>query len=194
MLTTDRSQEPRGCEIMNKKFGCLPTLVLAGGLIWLGALIYVNNWPAREAIVNLSIGDATARFQTWHGLLSSAPFVLRVDTPRGSLSAELWADWGPASDINLYQTPENWLVGIGGGGTTVLIDVMNSSGPRLLIGAEQDKTNDADWKYIGVAVGDSFVSASRIPECIALFGSGYSPYRKKFQAEQFCSQSVQTAP
>lgn len=194
MPTTDRSQEPRECKIMRKKFGCLPTLVLAGGLIWLAILTYANIWPAYEAAVKLPMGDATARFQAWHGLLSSAPFRLRVDTPRGSMSTELWSDWGPASDINLYQTPENWLVGIGGGGTSVIIDVMNPNGPSLVLGAKQAKTNDEDWTYLGLAAGDSFIPANEKPECIALFGAGYSPYRKKFQVEHLCFQPIQKAP
>lgn len=184
--TTDRSQEPREYEIMSKKFGCLSMLVLAGGLFWLAIFTYINIWPERETVVKLPMGDSVARFQVWYGLYLKPPYFLTVDTPRGSISTELWTNWGPARSINLYQTPENWLVGIGGGGASVIIDVMNPSGPKSVDRAERVRTNDENWKYLGRAYISKFITAREKPECIELFGAGDSPYRKKFQAQSFC--------
>lgn len=181
-------------EIEMKKLGCFPIILIAGASLWLVSQIYTSVWPVEEAVVRLPMGDAIARFQAWGGGWGTLPFVLRVDTPHGTISTKLWADWGPASDINLYQTPEDWLVGIGGGGETVIVDVMSPSGPRFVIGDEQKKTNDEDWKYLGVAAGSGFSPAQSTPECIALLGAGYTPYRKKYQVQDFCMLPIQRRP
>lgn len=191
----DRSLSYVGAnEINMKKLGCFSVILITGAFLWLVSQIYTSIWPVGEAVVRLPMGDAIARFQTWGGGWGTLPFVLRVDTPHGTISKKLWADWGPASDINLYQTPENWLVGIGGGGDTVIVDVMDTSGPRSVIGDEQYRTNDENWKYLGVAVGDGFIPAESKPECIALLGAGYTKYRKKFQVEHFCVQPIHEHP
>lgn len=173
-----------------KRLGCLPIVLITGASLWLILQIYTSVWPVEEAVVPLPMGNAVARFQTWGGGWGTLPFVLRVDTPRGTISTKLWADWGPAGEINLYQTSENWLVGIGGGGETIVIDVMSASGPRVVIGEEQKTTNDENWKYLGIAFRSVFATPESVPECIALLGAGYTPYRKKFQVDHSCSWPI----
>jgi len=170
-----------------KKIGCLPAALLAGVLLW--ASIYVRDslWPSAEAIVQLPMGDAVARFQTWRGFFESPPFVLRVDTPHGTLSKQLWANWGPAETINLYRTSENWLVGIGGAGEVVVIDVRSVSGSRLVTNSEINQTEDEHWTFLGHARGNEWFSASDYLECVELFGTGSFPYRKQYQAAHTCS-------
>ncbi|BCM84151.1 hypothetical protein mvi_26120 [Methylobacterium indicum] len=151
----------------------------------------MSIWPTGESFVQLPMGDAVARFQAWGGFVKSQPYALRVDTPHGTVSKELWTDWGPASTINLYRTPEDWLVGIGGGGDTVVIDVVDRAGPRIVYGSELDKTDDEKWIFLGYASAGGFVPASRMPECVELLGAGYTRYRKKYQNPHFCTFPIE---
>jgi hypothetical protein len=172
--------------VVKKKMGSLSTLFIPVVSLWFFAWLYLSVWPASEAVVTLPMANAVARFQTWAGFLKSQPFVLRVDTPHGTTSAELWTNWGPADDLALYQTPEDWLVGIGGGGESVIIDVTKKSGPRIVRGDEQKKTDNKKWKFFGYIQGGGLVSPHEQKECIALLGSGWSPYRKEYQVPHHC--------
>ncbi|MET7244821.1 hypothetical protein ABZT49_15790 [Methylobacterium sp. EM32] len=170
-----------------KKIGCLQIFAAAIALVSLSLYTRMSLWPWDESVVQLPMGEAIARFQAWGGFIEPQPYVLRIDTPYGTLSAKLWVNWGPARTINLYRTPEDWLVGIGGGGDAVMIDVVDKSGPRMLTDKERNKTDDEKWIFLGYASADGFISASRLPECIELLGEGYTPYRKKYQNQHFCS-------
>jgi hypothetical protein len=169
-----------------KKTGCLSAVLITGVLLWLFVWLYVSLWPTFEAIVKLPMGNAVARFQTWGGFFESQPLVLRVDTPHGTTSAKLWVNWGPADHVALYRTPEDWLVGIGGGGESVIIDVANKSGPRIILGPESDNTDDKEWVFLGYAQGRGLVPPAERKECIALLGAGWSPYRKQYQVPHSC--------
>ena len=171
-----------------RKMGCLPVALLALAALWGGGYLYTHLWPTTEVSVPLPMGEATVRVQSWAGFVSSNPYVLIVDTPRGSLSESLWEDWGPAGSMNLYRTPEEWLVIIGAGGQDRFVNVVDPAGPRLVSRQDLPRTNDKDWVYLGILiVGVGLGSPSEWPECLELLGAGESPYRKKYQVEHSCT-------
>ncbi len=191
----DHRQKPRAPAgtsiVVMKKISCLPAVFITGGFLWIFIWFCSSFWPAAEAVVKLPMGNAVARSQSWVGFLEPQPFVLRVDTPHGSTSAKLWADWGPANDLALYRTPEDWLIGIGGGGESVIIDVMSKFGPRIVLEDEQRKTDNKEWEFLGYlySQGGRLHTPTEREECIALLGAGSSPYRKEHQVPHSCRSS-----
>ncbi|WP_462119357.1 hypothetical protein [Methylorubrum extorquens] len=131
-----------------RKIGCLPAGLMSIVLLVGGCCLYIASWPDEWLIAEVEapvpMGAATVRVQTWTGWSGEHPYILIVDTPRGSLKKKLWEYWGPSTAAMLYRTEENWLAVLGAGRYVSFIDVENIAGPRLLTSSEAPKGNGED--------------------------------------------------
>lgn len=138
--------------------------------------------PNAEVAVPWPDQAVKVRIQIW-GFLAPQYWVA-VESPEGRISRQLWTNWGPADQANLYLTPEGSLAVIGGGALAAMIEAPAHAPPREVRPFE---TSDAeDWRYLGRAAWVDgalrFRAASEHRECIPLYGAGDVPVRRKYQA------------
>ncbi len=142
----------------------------------------------RELAVPLPFPDTTAHFEIWSDGFESRHELL-VKNGRGEARTKMWTDWGPATHANLYVTPENFFIVIGGGGCCSAVEVRDAKPPRLAEFAEYRHFDSSTWTYLGAASRDRegkyrFYSPAERRECISTFGAGGSPYRAEFQVPE----------
>lgn len=113
-------------------------------------------------------------------------FEATVITNLGRAHQRLWDDWGPAKSGNVYATPDDRIVVIGGGGGAYMFEVKQGKVPRVYSEQWPTKEDGSDWEYLGAFVLHDggqlrFHLPNRMEEHIQLLGAGSSPYRLAFQ-------------
>ncbi|MFC5418823.1 hypothetical protein ACFPOB_04510 [Bosea eneae] len=142
----------------------------------------------RELAIPLPFPDTTAHFEIWSDGFESRHELL-VKNGRGEARTKMWTDWGPATHANLYVTPENFFIVIGGGGCCSAVEVRDAKPPRLAEFAEYRHFDSSTWTYLGAASRDRegkyrFYSPAERRECISTFGAGGGGYRAEFQVPE----------
>ena len=150
--------------------------------------------PAAEIAIPLEIGGAVAHVQVWGGLGHGGRYELLIETPHGRLRRVLWENWGPATNVNLYLTPEGWIATLGDGGGPAAIALFEDKAPIEVSDAEIWTSRSEAWRYLGVAVfvGSGVMelhTPDESPECVPLFGVGHGPHRAAHQTEGSCTHS-----
>jgi hypothetical protein len=147
--------------------------------------------PAEEVVVPIDVDGAEARIQVWGNTTSEGRYEVVVTTKLGSAKHELWENWGPARRANLYITRDERLVVLGGGGAAEMFDLSRDVHPQWMPYDQRPKESGDDWLYLGVVDGGvdelTFYPPSVQPECIPLYGAGFSSYRKSHQDERSCA-------
>ncbi len=121
----------------------------------------------------------TVRVQTWSGF-SSLQWRLAVSNAHGSLVQDLWEDWGPADQANIYRTPGGSVVVIGAGMIASMVDLPDGQRPRA--GTRSELDDGEAWTYVGAVVQRQghlvFRAPAETPECIPTYGEGWIPVRR----------------
>ena len=152
-------------------------VVLGAALLVGGAVARCATAPHTEAEVPWPDGGTTVRVAI-HGTLS-AEWWVTARNARGSASASLWEDWGPARRANIYRTTDGSVAVIGAGSLAGVIGLPATGRPVALTHPD---TRDGDaWQYLGGVVQSggrlAFVPAEILRECIPLYGLGSVPVR-----------------
>ncbi len=118
-------------------------------------------------------------------------YEILIDAPHGRLRRVLWENWGPATKVNLYLTPEGWIVMLGDGSGLTAIALFEGKAPTEVQDAEAWKADAETWRYLGVAASVrpglmEFYTPDESPECVPLFGVGGFPHRAMHQREGHC--------
>jgi len=154
------------------------------------ALTGCGESVVREVAVALPYPGTTAHFEIWSDGVEGR-YELSVKNDRGEARTKMWTDWGPATHANLYVTPENFVIVIGGGGCCSAVEVREATPPRLAEFAEYRHFDSSKWTYLGAVGMDRegkyrFYSPVERRECISNFGAGGGPYRAEFQVPREC--------
>ena len=108
-------------------------------------------------------------------------FVAAVQNRYGTESHDLWEDWGPAQRASIYLADDGRVIVLGGGGRDARFKLPSHAAPNWIPYSERPSETGADWHYIGAVdreQGDLvFYGPTTQPECIPLYGAGFSPYR-----------------
>lgn len=86
------------------------------------ALTGCGESMVRELAVPLPFPGTTAHFEIWSDGVEGR-YELSVKNGRGEARTKMWKDWGPATHANLYVTPGNFVIVIGGGGCCSAVEV-----------------------------------------------------------------------
>lgn len=167
-------------------------LFILGGAIGIivalvaGLFVMVSFAPAERVAAPLPMAGAVAYAERWTGF-NGTDLKLVVETPAGSAEHQLWTDWGYAGRINLYRTPDDWLVALGGGEVARMFELKASTRPRAVSSREKPSSDSETWTYLGAIDRDHpgawrFFSPEEKSECFATFGFGGSPHRAERQA------------
>lgn len=155
-------------------------------------LLYAFALPSASVDVPVPLAGVAVRFEAWSGVADET-FWLVVQTPRGATKRRLWSNWGPATRVNFYRTPDEWLVVLGGGGDSEMVDVNDPKAGEDVFKPRVSSSDSATWTYLGAVdrprrepKARRFFSPAELRECFAMFGAGYSPYRVSRQAESRC--------
>lgn len=140
--------------------------------------IYSLATPNAGATVPWPNPATTIRVQTWG--FSSLKWRLAVSNAHGSLVDELWEDWGPADQANIYRTPGGSVVVIGAGMIASMVDLPDGQRPRA--GTRSELDDGEAWTYVGAVVQRNghlvFRAPAETPECIPTYGEGWIPVRR----------------
>lgn len=156
-----------------------------GALLLCALLLKAGLWligPNAEAKVPWPDRGTEVRIQI-RGFLAPLYWIV-VENARGRTSRQLWLDWGPADEANLYRTPAGSVAVIGAGSVVAVIGLPPDGPPReeMVDPAEAD-----EWVYLGrmAWVGREmalrFFAAAAHAECIPLYGEGRIPVRTRYQ-------------
>ena len=192
----DRGFLGRGMDPMKRRWNPWITAALILGILFGATYLRYALWPAIEVVVSLPMGDARVRVQSWAGVIDDGPEIIIVETPAGTLRADLGSDWGVGPRVLLYRTPQDQL-GIlrDGAAFEAVVDLRKASGPFF----EPTRNLDGEgWTYLGAIVlkhadGALFVPSSEYGECYALFGAGSSRFRKSYQDQRDCARLKSSA-
>ncbi len=146
--------------------------------------------PAREVAIALPIAEATAHFRVWSVTGISPRYNLNVGTKYGSISKDMWEDWGPQTHANLYITSEDWLVIIDGMGGSSAVEFKPGQPPRLMNPTEYRAADSDRWQYFGSVGWEAkayrFFAPFQRAECISNFGVDGGPFRVAYQVAGRC--------
>jgi len=95
----------------------------------------VGLTPSERVNVILPDESAAVEFQIYPSI-DGEHYKLTVRTSLGTITRDLWDNWGPATSANLYTTPESQVVVIGGGGSATVIQLSPTKLPARSPGAK----------------------------------------------------------
>lgn len=148
-----------------------------------GLALYALATPSAAATIPWPDAAVTIRVEVWAGF-SSSRWRLGVSNAHGSLDVDLWEDWGPADQANVYRMPGGSVVVIGGGSLAAIIDLADGQRPRA--GTRPEPDDGEEWTYAGAVVERQgtlvFLAPTEVPECIPTYGEGVIPVRLRLQS------------